>query len=130
MSCFSARVVYAIAGEGDPIVESYDDAGISTPTEYTMKATFKQGEAVLFGAYTDVTARDSWEDTGDLDHMLIFPVDYVDPENEENGAYIYFVLRPWGMDWEDVRNADTADMLYADMMPVEYEDWYLPQIRG
>lgn len=57
--------VYAIAGEGDPVVESFDDTGISTPTEYTMKATFNQGEAVLFGAYTDVTARDSWSNTAD-----------------------------------------------------------------
>ncbi len=78
----------------------------------------------------DICADPSWEETGDLDHLLIFSVDYVDPENEENSAYIYFVLRPWGMDWEDVRTADTADMLYADMMPVEYDDWYLPQIRG
>ena len=52
----------------------------------------------------------------------------MDPENEENSAYIYFVLRPWGMEWEDVRNADTDGMLYADMMPQYYESWYLPQI--
>lgn len=72
-----------------PIVESYDDAGISTPTEYTMKATFKQGEAVLFGAYTDVTARDSWEDTGDLvelinnasDMMVQMPAKSTDPKD-------------------------------------------------
>ena len=81
--------VYAIAGEGDPVVESFDDTGISTPTEYTMKATFNQGEAVLFGAYTDVTARDSWVDTGDVlelmnnasDMVVEMPAKSTDPKD-------------------------------------------------
>ena len=30
--------------------------------------------------------------------------------------------------WDDVRSADTSEMLYEDMMPLHYEDWYLPQL--
>lgn len=41
-----------------------------------------------------------------------------------------FYLRPWGMDWEDVRNADTSNMPYDDMMPLEYDTWYLPQLTA
>ena len=41
-----------------------------------------------------------------------------------------FFLRPWGMDWEDVRVADTSNLLYDNMMPLEYDSWYLPQIGG
>ena len=32
------------------------------------------------------------------------------------------------MRWDDVREADTGGMLYEDMMPQHYEDWYLPQL--
>ena len=42
---------------------------------------------------------------------------------------IYYVLRPWGMLWDDVARADTGEMLYEDMMPSHYEDWYLPQLE-
>ena len=35
-------------------------------------------------------------------------------------------LRPWGMDWKDVRaSIPSADMPYQDMMPVHYDDWYV-----
>ena len=27
-------------------------------------------------------------------------------------------------------SADTSDMPYDDMMPIDYADWYLPQIGG
>ena len=68
--------------------------------------------------------------SGGLDHLICFFVDYTSPDNEEDTAVIAFTLRPWGMDWEDVRTADTEDMIYSDMMPLSYEDWYLPQIQN
>ena len=33
-------------------------------------------------------------------------------------------LRPWGMDWEDVRAADES------LLPYYYDDWYLPLIEA
>ena len=64
----------------------------------------------------------------ELEHMLcINDTIYVDDE----GWFDYYIfLRPWGMDWEDVRTADTSDMLYDDMMPLNYDDWYLDEIGG
>lgn len=51
---------------------------------------------------------------------------------DENGEWFdyYIFLRPWGMVWEDVREADTSNMPYSDMMPIYYDDWYLPQLES
>lgn len=38
-------------------------------------------------------------------------------------------LRPWGTEWEDVRNGDTSGCIYGDMMPVRYDDWYAPLLE-
>ena len=64
----------------------------------------------------------------DFDHMIHIDSTMYD----EDGDWIDydFFLRPWGMDWEDVRVADTSDLLYDNMMPLEYDSWYLPQIGG
>ncbi len=51
-------------------------------------------------------------------------------ESEEDWVDYYIFLRPWGMDWEDVRNGDMSEMIYTDMMPKHYDDWYLPLIRA
>ena len=60
--------VYALCGE-DIITESFEDEGIST-TSYTMKQTFKQGEAVVFGLYTDITEEKYWDDTSNYVELL------------------------------------------------------------
>lgn len=66
-----------------------------------------------------------------LDQMICIDGTYSDPEsNGENWFNYAFYLRPWGMDWEDVRNADTTDLPYDDMMPGYYDDWYLPLIEA
>lgn len=64
----------------------------------------------------------------EFDHMICISDTIYSPENGWFDYYIF--LRPWGMDWEDVRTADTSEMLYADMLPLHYDDWYLPQISG
>lgn len=51
---------------------------------------------------------------------------YEDPDNEENYFTYNIYLRPWGTDWEDVRNGDTSGCIYSDMMPILYDDWYVP----
>lgn len=65
---------------------------------------------------------------GRLEHTIAFSFTFSDIENNEDSVLISYILRPWGMLWDDVREADTTGMLYEDMMPVRYEDWYLPQL--
>lgn len=67
------------------------------------------------------------EEEGDLEHTFLFT--FVCEEGD-NSFRVCYVLRPWGMLWDDVREADTTGMLYDDMMPLQYEDWYLPQLEG
>ena len=62
-----------------------------------------------------------------LDHMIEIYGIFV--RDEESGFEYYFFLRPWGMEWEDVKDAESEDFPYADMMPVSYDDWYLPEIQ-
>ena len=33
-------------------------------------------------------------------------------------------LRPWGVDWSDVRTGDVSGCWYEDMMPPGYDSWY------
>lgn len=89
------------------------------------------------GSFIDqVFARSAWVcDPGlcpesALDHMIVFGFTYYDAENSDNRIDVRYVLRPWGMLWDDVLQADTSEMLYENMMPLEYESWYLPQLEG
>ncbi len=54
---------------------------------------------------------------------------YTDPENADNWLHYFVILRPWGMDWEDVKTAESDDFLYKDMMPIDY-DWYLGMLES
>lgn len=54
---------------------------------------------------------------------------YTDPDNEADTFDYCVYLRPWGETWEDVRDGDTSECLYADMMPAYYDDWYLPLLE-
>lgn len=54
---------------------------------------------------------------------------YESPENPEDAFDYYIYLRPWGQNWEIIRNGDTSGCLYSDMMPLYYEDWYLPLLN-
>lgn len=66
----------------------------------------------------------------DFEHMICIEGVYVDPEDEDSTIDYYIFLRPWGMDWEDVRNADNSENLYLDMMPLQYDSWYVPQMNA
>lgn len=66
---------------------------------------------------------------GKLANTVVVEGRYTDPENAENQLHYYIVLRPWGMDWEDVKTAEGDDLLYSDMMPVDY-DWYLGMLQS
>lgn len=64
----------------------------------------------------------------DFDYMIQIDGTVVDEDGDWFDYKLF--LRPWGMDWEDIRYADTSDMLYDDMLPLYYDDWYLPQLDG
>ena len=56
-------------------------------------------------------------DVSDFDHMIaIEGGEYED----ENGGFKYTIyLRPWGMDWSDVKAKDDW------YMPANYDSWYV-----
>ena len=62
--------------------------------------------------------------------MLCISGRYVQPDDENSWIDYHIFLRPWGMKWDDVKNGDISDMIYTDMMPFEYENWYLPLIEA
>lgn len=64
-----------------------------------------------------------------FENMIEIIGTYRDPENEEDAFEYHIFLRPWGMDWADVENGDTSGCIYSDMMPVYYQDWYLPLLE-
>ena len=87
---------------------------------------------------------DCWEDTVEpgewsLDPASHFMSAYQDmiciagkhtDEDDADSWYEYLIfLRPWGMEWEDVRSGDMTGMPYDDMMPMNYDDWYVPQLK-
>ena len=65
-----------------------------------------------------------------FDGMLCISGRYVQPSDPNSWIDYHIFLRPWGVKWDDVKDADTSDMIYTDMMPVEYENWYLPLIEA
>ena len=64
----------------------------------------------------------------DIDHMIEIVGTLYDSDNEENGFEYRIYLRPWGTLWDDVAATQSDDFIYADMMPVDYDDWYLPEL--
>ena len=59
-----------------------------------------------------------------FDHMICIS----GRAEDENGGWVRFrfYLRPWGMDWEDVRTGNTSGCLYRNMLPPDYDSWYVP----
>lgn len=61
-----------------------------------------------------------------FENMLEIKGHYTDPENSENAFDYVIYLRPWGTRWEDVREGNVTGCIYDDMMPPQYDSWYLP----
>lgn len=87
------------------------------------------------GTYLDCDLTDGFQcDPGasevqPFDHMILI----WGRAEDENGGWVRFriYLRPWGMDWEDVRTGDTRGCLYRNMLPPDYDSWYVPLLaRG
>ena len=68
-----------------------------------------------------LNARVAW----DLDHMLRIQGLCTDPDDSKNWFRYDIYLRPWGMEWDDIRDIQNEDIPYTDMLPAHYEDWYL-----
>ena len=45
-------------------------------------------------------------------------------DNGEDDFWYDIYLRPWGMEWSDIQEAD------PDLLPGYYEDWYLPLVES
>jgi len=54
---------------------------------------------------------------------------YVDPESPSNTFKYEIYLRPWGTLWDDLKEPGNSATPYDDMMPANYESWYLPLIQ-
>ena len=65
-----------------------------------------------------------------VDRAICILGTYEDPDDSGDTFDYEIYLRPWGLEWEDVRGADTSEMPYDDMMPAYYDSWYLPLIRA
>lgn len=61
--------------------------------------------------------------------LLCITGTYTDPEDSGNTCSYSIFLRPWGASWEDLRTGDTVGMPYADMLPIHYDEWYLPMTQ-
>ena len=121
--------------KGSPLVRGYvnfDSFGVMT-TDY---CTFYDGGQWLPDAVT-VQPMDIYDwyvdpessSVSHFENMVEIEGFYEDPTNEDNYFTYYIYLRPWGTDWEDVRNGDISGCIYSDMMPVIYDDWYVPLLN-
>lgn len=123
------------------IIDIYDypicDVDVSFSPSQTEYGILTCGEGSLWDFFAtepdefpisagDWTIDPSQSMVSEFDHMICFSDTIY---AADKGWFDYYIfLRPWGMDWEDVRTADTSQMLYDDMMPLYYDDWYLPQL--
>ena len=114
--------------------DSEEDANIISDVVFSEgltdagKMTLTDGSA--FGAYLPDDGMEvdpGLSTVSSLDHMIELHGIFMD--DEENGFEYYVFMRPWGMSWDDVAEAESDDFLYADMMPVSYDDWYLEELK-
>ena len=116
-------------------ITSLDEPDLSADVRFAQGLTEHGKMICRYGSFIDIAyGSNTWScDPGEgpesrLEHTISFSFTYSDVENGVDSVLVYYILRPWGMLWDDVREADTTDMLYEDMMPQNYEDWYLPQL--
>lgn len=115
--------------------------GLVELTETTMNissGTFFLCDEWLPNAVTTVPQDMTWgnwavdKEYSTVNHfegMIEITGGYVDPTNNMNRFTYHIFLRPWGTRWEDVKNGETSFCLYEDMMPLYYDNWYLPLLE-
>ncbi len=116
-------------------ITSLDEPELSANVRFAAGLTEHGKMICRYGSFIDIAyGSNTWScDPGEraegrLEHTIAFSFLYSDVENNTDSVLVSYILRPWGMRWEDVLEADTTGMLYDDMMPRHYEDWYLPQL--
>ena len=99
------------------------DRGCMTNTDGTFyNSEIAEGEWVLDPA---------GELSAGFDELFVIHGTYTRPSNTDDWLEYYIYLRPWGTRWDDIESGDTSDMIYPDdMMPINYESWYLPLIEA
>ncbi len=105
------------------LTESASDIGCLISTEGQMyNESILRGEWIIDPAESYVSV---------YGNMIAIEGYYYDSDDASNSFEYMIFLRPWGTDWEDVRNdTDNPDMPYTDMMPVNYDNWYLEYKDG
>ena len=101
-----------------------------------MKVRFAKGEgpsgslALKSGKFWDETLqKDGWScdpartDVRNFPQMICLSSLAGDPASD-SWFRIRLYLRPWGVDWSDVRTGDVSGCWYEDMMPPGYDSWY------
>lgn len=63
------------------------------------------------------------------ENMITIEGEYTHPTDPETTMEYIIILRPWGTEWDDVRNGDNSGQYYDDMMPAYYDDWYMPLVE-
>lgn len=99
---------------------TFFDAGQWLPQFYATPMDIDAGEWIVDPSNSSVSH---------FENMIEITGHYEDPDGTGEGFDYYIYLRPWGTDWSDVANGDTSGCLYKDMMPVIYNDWYVPLVN-
>lgn len=104
------------------------DAQVQASTDLTTSGRLVSTDGSFFDC--KLSGADAWyidaapSESMPYSEMICISGVYTDPENSED-SFVYTVyLRPWGMDWEDVRTDDET------RLPYFYDDWYLPLIEA
>ena len=86
--------------------------------------------ALKSGKFWDETLqKDGWScdpartDVRNFPQMICLSALAGDPASD-SWFRIRLYLRPWGVDWSDVRTGDVSGCWYEDMMPPGYDSWY------
>lgn len=86
------------------------------------------------GSFLDFALDGSWtcepavSDVSAFDHLICLSGRAVDPASG-NWLQLRIYLRPWGMDWSDVKSGDLSGCWYEDMLPPGYQRWYAPLLK-
>ena len=104
------------------------DAQVQADSDLTTSGRLVSTDGSFFDC--KLSGADAWyidaapSESMPYSEMICISGVYTDPENSGNSFVYTIYLRPWGMDWEDVR-ADNESLL-----PYFYDDWYLPLIES
>lgn len=120
--------------EDTPLLFAYSDLKAGTAEQGVMAINrvdffpydkWNNGtQAAEMDEHVDITVDPADSTVSRFADMIEINGRYADPNNSADAFEYYIFLKPWGADWEDVRNGDTTGCLFNDMMPLYYDNWY------